>query len=235
MNNKQLMIEADSLVAKTSIGSIGISKSISLKLFAGEIGVFFDSNEFIGISQLILEEGEIVSGYLRLPKFCLDQKNSYPEQFSWKQSIGYGFRKRGLIGNLTLLENVDLPARYHNYYKIDTPDGSLASKAMEEIGVPKKFWHLRPYLVPDRIWKMALLARSVVLNPQILLLDAPTQLFTSTDLPNLLRWINVQKMKGMAILINLLNFDFALDLADWVYDAKNGQQRFGFVTKKEIS
>ena len=101
----------------------------------------------------------------------------------------------GLLSNMTALENVDLPARYHGYYQKGSDEKYLAVSVLREVGVEEKYWNRRPSDIPDKILKEILLARSVILDPQILLLDDPSEYYSWVELPELFKWIKKQNKK----------------------------------------
>lgn len=97
---------------------------------------------------------------------------SFEEFLPWRLNIGYGFDFGGLINNRTLKENCLLPLLYH---KICTE--SEANERVESLFSKldaTKFLNQRPALVPGGIRKLTCLMRSVITEPDLLLLDDPT-------------------------------------------------------------
>lgn len=121
---------------------------------------------------------QILAG-LQVPqggKYLLNGENvvdmSFEEFLPYRLSIGYSFDYGGLINNRTLLDNLTLPLLYH---KICSPE-----EAKERVGELVKIFelekhiHERPAHVPGRVRKLTILARSLVMKPELLLLDDPS-------------------------------------------------------------
>lgn len=97
---------------------------------------------------------------------------SFEEFLPYRLNIGYGFDLGGLIHNRTLEENLTLPLLYHEML---TPDeaSQRALMYMEELGI-SKYQKQRPSAVPGGVRKMICLIRSLIMHPQVLLLDDPS-------------------------------------------------------------
>lgn len=97
---------------------------------------------------------------------------SFEEFLPYRMQIGYGFDFGGLINNRTLLENVTLPLLYH---KVVSPDeaNERALYYFEKMNMTKHK-DSRPAVVPGGIRKLTCLLRTLVTQPQILLLDDPS-------------------------------------------------------------
>jgi len=130
--------------------------------------------------------------------------------------IGFAFRDKGLISNLSLIQNVDLPARYHGGYRAEDRGGSLAENALKELGVDAALWPLRPSRISWEVRKKVLFARAIVLSPKLLLLDDPSALMASPSLPGLISWIRAQARRGTAILVGTNDYPIGIAVADWV-------------------
>lgn len=132
------------------------------------------AEEGVGKSSLL----QLLAG-LQVPqsgKYLINGENvvemSFEEFLPYRLQIGYSFDYGGLINNRTLYDNLILPLLYH---KILTPEeAKLRVESMiKDFGV-EKFSHDRPAHVPGRIRKLFCLMRSVVMHPEVLLLDDPS-------------------------------------------------------------
>lgn len=142
----------------------------------------FPMNEIIWVKA---EEGagkssllQILAG-LQIPqsgKFLINGENvvdmSFEDFLPYRLKIGYSFDYGGLINNRTLYDNLMLPLLYH---KVLPPAECKArvDQMMQEFGV-EKFAQERPAHVPGRIRKLVCLMRSLILHPEVLLLDDPS-------------------------------------------------------------
>lgn len=97
---------------------------------------------------------------------------SFEEWASLRLRIGYSFDFGGLLNNRTLFENLLLPLHYHNALSYD--EAILRVEELLEKFDLIKEKDLRPSEVTGSQKKAACVARSLVLHPEVLLLDDPT-------------------------------------------------------------
>ncbi len=97
---------------------------------------------------------------------------SFEEFLPYRLRIGYSFDLGGLLNNKTILENLTLPLLYHKL-ATETEATRKAMNLLERFGVESNA-NLRPSSVPGRTRKAAIVARSLILNPELLVLDDPT-------------------------------------------------------------
>jgi ABC-type transporter Mla maintaining outer membrane lipid asymmetry ATPase subunit MlaF len=209
-----------SVTGRSALGSLGGAHPMSFDLMAGQIGVVFGGKETSSLFRLIMGSGLIESGEIVLFGSIVRDKDDQGDMAFWRQRIGFGFREKGLISNLSIMDNVDLPARYHGYYVKGIPAQSYAEHALAESGVDPRVWDVRPSRISWEVRKRVLLARAIVLRPKILILDDPSALMASTSMPELLRWLFRQKDKGTAILCGTNDYPFGLAVADWVLNPR---------------
>ena len=134
------ILKIKNLTAATPLGPLGATAPVNLTLHSGEVGIFLNDRECRKLFRTIIGQGKLLTGNIDF----LDNNsrnitaNDKDAGFLLK-NVGFGFRDLGLISNRTILENVDLPARYHNYYKKGSSDSHLAKAALTELGVPRKY------------------------------------------------------------------------------------------------
>jgi ABC-type multidrug transport system ATPase subunit len=97
---------------------------------------------------------------------------TFEDFLPYRLRIGYAFDLGGLISNRTLLDNMILPLSYH---KICSPEEALkrVTKIFERFDL-MKFKDVRPSHVSGSIRRITCLVRSLVMDPEVLLLDDPT-------------------------------------------------------------
>lgn len=97
---------------------------------------------------------------------------TFEDFLKYRLAIGYTFDYGGLINNMTIQDNLLLPLVYH-----DLIPREEAKKRVESY-IKKfdleKFRSERPAHVPGRVRKLACLLRSLVIQPQMLLMDDPS-------------------------------------------------------------
>lgn len=131
-------------------------------------------------------------------RYWINDKSFYEEPFfaltALQQKIGYGFDEGGLLSNLTLEGNLLLPLRYHG---LMSPKESLerVHHYLKEFGL-EEGKDLRPALASSGMKRSCLLARALILEPELLLLDDPTRGLSPelvAKLKKLLHWHREQR------------------------------------------
>lgn len=97
---------------------------------------------------------------------------SFEEFLSLRLQIGYSFDLGGLINNTSLAENIILPLLYHKICTVD--EARARTQQMLKIFGLEEVADRRPSLVTGSARKSTCLARALIMNPQMLLLDDPT-------------------------------------------------------------
>lgn len=179
------------------------STTYSFKIKINEVGIVFNANDVATIIINMIKEISPMTGEIILNDLLLNKKRLLHKK------IGYAFRERGHISNLSIYENVNLPVKYSNESK------ELTEKALNDAMIPSSLWNKRPHTVDWTIRKKMLLARSVVLNPILLFLDNPSALFKTKELIFFKKWLNIQKKKEMAIIIGTDEVHSGLVWGDW--------------------
>jgi ABC-type transport system involved in resistance to organic solvents, ATPase component len=97
---------------------------------------------------------------------------SFEEFLPYRLQMGYSFDYGGLINNRSLTDNLLLPLLYHKVM----PEKECRDHVKELVSLFdfEKFAHERPAHVPGRLRKLTCLLRSLVMRPQVLLLDDPS-------------------------------------------------------------
>ncbi len=202
---KERLLKVNNISGDLGHISLGIRQPFNFELYSGEIGICFQASSSSSLGRLLFGQGQITNGsieYHQNIQYSLENNN-------WKKNIGFGFREKGLISNLTLFNNLCLPVNYYDQNQ------SLVEKALKEASVPTEIWDKRPHEVSSSHRKMTLLARSVVLNPKFIFLDDPGANLSPTAQKELFFWLQIQKEKGMGILIATDEIYRASTWGDW--------------------
>ena len=223
----ELLLQFKDVTGATEKGLLDSSFPISFTLNAGEIGVCRSGQKASALLRLAALRGILLSGSIEIMGTVID---------SWEDPAAYlslGFTKNvrsyigfchghgGIIAGMSILRNVMLPANYHSGINSFMPFDEMARARLREIGVPEEFWDLMPADVLPEIQKRSLLARSVIHDPEILILEEPTESIPWSRTGDIIAWIRKQKDKGMGILIATNNDPFAGLIADWMVDLDN--------------
>lgn len=97
---------------------------------------------------------------------------SFEDLLPLRLNIGYSFDFGGLIHNRTILENLLLPIQYHKFLS-DYEAKKRVNDAMNRFHIAE-FANERPAHVPGRVRKIVTIIRSMILHPELLLLDDPS-------------------------------------------------------------
>ena len=97
---------------------------------------------------------------------------TFEEFLPYRLAIGYGFDTGGLIHNRTVFENLALPLNYHHVMGGKQVKERVLGY-LEQFGI-MKYKDMRPSIIPGWARKIACLIRSIILHPQMLLLDDPS-------------------------------------------------------------
>ncbi|MCP4443807.1 MAG: ATP-binding cassette domain-containing protein [Myxococcales bacterium] len=133
------------------IGTSGVGKSVTIK-------------HLIGL--LRIDEGEIHFDGKRIDN--LSEKHFYPI----RKRIGMVFQHATLFDSMSLRENVALPLRKHQGMRPNQALGK-ADELLERVHM-QDFIHSAPAALSDGMRKRAAIARTLAMEPQIVLFDEPT-------------------------------------------------------------
>ncbi len=169
--------------------------------------LWLKADEGSGKSSLL----QILAG-LQIPqsgKYLINEENvaemSFEEFLPYRMKIGYSFDYGGLINNRTLYDNLMLPLVYHNIASQEE-----AARRCDEIfkvfGV-EKFKNERPAHVPGRIRKLVCLMRTLVIEPDILLLDDPSVGLGQDNIYTLVDYIHGLRKSGKMQHIFISSYD----------------------------
>lgn len=129
-----------------------------------------------------------------------------------RSRMGYVPAERGLLANLTLLDNLLLPARYHERLNALEEERLLA--LFERLGLAPHLAQL-PAELSAGIQRRALLARALALSPKLLLCN-PLQL-RSGDPPSEAAAAEIRRAtaeRGTAVILSVTSESELLGLAD---------------------
>ena len=203
----QILFDVDLQVRKGEVvalmGRNGAGKSTTLKALIGMVEKRRGSVRFMGH----------------------DLSRSEPHVAA-RRGLGFVPEDRRVFTDLTVLENLDVgrqpPRRW--------PDGSAAPQ-----WTPERLFQLFPNLgeMPDRPGgrmsggeqQMLTVARSLMGNPYLLLLDEPSEGVAPLIVEQMAQMILALKQQGVSILLSEQNMHFAALVSDRAYVLEKGQIR----------
>ncbi len=212
---QDVIVDVRSPAGTCHIGTLTAETNFNFQVRPGQIVGFLEARNSTFLFRLILGLGTLSTGTIDFPSLDHLRKNE-----NFYINFGLAQREKGLLSNLNILENVELPARYHNIKVGELGPDELTHKALREAIIPENFWNLRPDHIPWEIKKRTILARAVVCLPKIVLLEDPTNMFRWEKLPELFHWIKLQQTEKRATLLCTENIPFALSICDSVWNAE---------------
>lgn len=139
---------------------------------------------------------------------------------TYTAKVGMVFQNFNLFDNMTVLENCMIGIL--NLFKTDREQAcKLALKALEKVGM-KPYINMRPNLLSEGQKRRIAIARALVMEPEVLLLDDPTGELDSSMVGQVLEVINNLANEGMTMIIVTNEVDFARDISSHVVFMENG-------------
>ena len=236
-NSKEIVIQIDNL--QKHFGSLEVLKDISLKLYKGENLVVLGKSG-TGKSVLI----KCIVRLLDADAGTIDidgvEINSLKEKELnvAREKIGFLFQSGALYDSMTVRENLAFPLKR---IKKDLSSEQINAKiveALENVSLPNVIDKM-PSELSGGMRKRVSLARTIIVDPSIMLYDEPTTGLHFEDIRVLMDVINKLVDKGNTILIIEHNMD-VIKLADYIIDigpegGKGGGQVIAVGTPEEVA
>lgn len=112
----------------------------------------------------------------------------------YRLKIGYSFEEGGLIGNKSVRQNLLLPIEYHSLMTQREADARV-DELLTRFGLVA-VQHFPPHALSSTHYRLAVVARALVLRPRLLLLDHPTTGLSNADRLKLVDILQHEKESG---------------------------------------
>ena len=195
MNNENTILEVKNL--HKSFGGNKIHDGISLSLNKGEsLGLLGPSGTgksvllraLIGLEYI--DSGEIFFKNQRID--TLKEKDYYPI----RTKISYAFQNGALFDSMNVFENLAYPLYAHTKLT-EAEIKTKVFEALKVVGLETKM-NLMPSDLSGGMQKRVGLARSIILNPDIILYDEPTAGLDPLNVDNVVQIMNQLKKTGLS-------------------------------------
>ena len=136
--------------------------------------------------------------------------------------LGIGFvpEDRRIFADLTVWENLDVAERRTR------PGGFTTERVFDLFPALRQLRERPGGFLSGGEQQMLTIARTLMGNPELLLLDEPSEGLAPLVVDHLQEQIGRLKADGLTILLAEQNVDFSLDLADRVYVLEKGRIRY---------
>ena len=138
-----------------------------------------------------------------------------------RAGIGFVPEDRRIFADLTVWENLDVASRGPRSHA-----GSPEPEAGHPRSVPASRPPLQWSILSGGEQQMLTIARTLMGNPELLLLDEPSEGLAPLVVDHLREQVARLKREGLTILLAEQNVGFSLELADRVYVLEKGAIRF---------
>lgn len=220
---------------RKSFGAKKIHQGVSFSLYKGEtIGLL--GNSGTGKSVLlrsIIGLEEIDSGEIYYREVRIDQLEE-EDLFQVRTKVSYSFQSGALFDSICVFENVAYPLIEHT----DLKEKELEDRVMEILKTVNmaEARELMPSDLSGGMQKRVGLARSMALNPEVLLYDEPTAGLDPVNVELVLDIMNKFKQKGFSGIFVTHDIPAAKKICDRLLILKDGVVYFsGTVEEFETS
>jgi phospholipid/cholesterol/gamma-HCH transport system ATP-binding protein len=183
------------------IGKSGSGKSVLIKCLVGLIDIDSGTLNVLGKSIPDLSQSEL--DHLRT-------------------EVGFLFQGSALYDSMTVGENLHFPLRRHRNRMKGQNEKKLIHEALRNVGLEKAI-DVMPVDLSGGMKRRVALARTLILQPQIILYDEPTSgldPITSNEIINLI--LSIQRKFDTASIIITHDMDFARVISDRVIIIQEG-------------
>jgi len=201
-----------------SINNQTILNDVSCSLLPGRITCFIGKSG-AGKTTLLkalvdlvyITEGEIVINNTQLNSLSYSKRS---------EEIGYVFQDFNLFSNLTVLQNCMDPLRVHGLNVNDAKKRALDT--LEQLGM-KDYCDKYPSELSGGQQQRVAIARSLCLNPRVLLLDEPTASLDPINTAQLVTILQALRANKLIIGISSQDMNFVKKIFDRVYYIEQGK------------
>ncbi len=209
---------------KKSFGAQSVLKSISLKLFKGENLVILGksgSGKSVLIKCLV---GLIDYDDGKLEVFGRNVTSlKRKEMAAMREKIGFLFQSGALYDSMTVKENLEFPLQRIKRELTKAEIKEKIATVLEDVGLPETL-NKMPSELSGGMRKRISLARTIILDPEIMLYDEPTtglDPVTSDEISELINKVKIRYKTSSIIITHDINC--AIKTADRMIMLKDGE------------
>ena len=213
MSDAARMLELDNVHAY--YGDSHVLHGVSLSIGRGEIVSLLGRNGAGKTTTVLAIMGYLPPNPGRIVHAGTDLKGMPPHRIA-RRGFGFVPQERGIFPSLTVEENLTVAARRNNGRWSLTDVYALFPRLAERVSN-------LGFQLSGGEQQMLSIARALMLNPQIILLDEPSEGIAPIIVEEIVGVLRSIRGEGVAVLLVEQNLRVALDLADRHYVMSKGQ------------
>jgi branched-chain amino acid transport system ATP-binding protein len=205
----------------TSYGLSRVLFDVSLEVERGEVVALLGRNG-VGKTTVMRTIMGLTPPQSGVVRWKGEEIQGMPPHKIARRGIGFVPEDRRIFPDLTVWENLDVGRR-------PGPDGQVRwteERIYELFPVLKRFGRRRGGHLSGGEQQMLTIARSLMGNPNLLLLDEPSEGLAPLVVETVRAQITALRKEGLTIVLAEQNLDFVLSLSDRVYILEKGEIRF---------
>jgi branched-chain amino acid transport system ATP-binding protein len=198
----------------TFYGKSHILHGVSMEVGEGEIVTLLGRNGAGKTTTLRSVNGLTPAREGRIDIFGNDT-TQWPAYRIARLGVGYVPEGRRIFPNLTVLENLAVPVTRPGYWTVER-----VFELFPNLEARRDSWGRQ---LSGGEQEMLAIARALLVNPKLLLLDEPSQGLAPLLVREVFRVVSSMRAQGISILLVEQNARFGLDVADRVYVLSEGR------------
>jgi branched-chain amino acid transport system ATP-binding protein len=203
----------------TAYGQSQVLFGVSLRVAAGECVALLGRNGVGKSTTMRSIMGLTPPARGRVLWKARDIRGRAPYQVA-RQGLGFVPEDRRIFSELSVWENLDVAARRGR------PGGWTVERVYDLFPKLQELRDRQGGFLSGGEQQMLTIARTLMGNPELLLLDEPSEGLAPLVVEHLREQIARLKREGLTILLAEQNVEFSLDLADRVYVLEKGHVRY---------
>jgi branched-chain amino acid transport system ATP-binding protein len=214
-----MLLEVDNIY--TSYGLSRVLFGISLYIDEGEVIALLGRNG-VGKTTTLRSIMGLTPPHTGSVKWRGKEISGLPSYQIARLGIGLVPEDRRIFSDLTVWENLDVAKKATG----PTEQGWTVDRVFELFPDLAKLSGRRGGHLSGGEQQMLTIARTLMGNPKLCLLDEPSEGLAPIVVQRLAKQINKLKTEGLTILLSEQNSEFALDLSDRAYILEKGEIRY---------
>jgi branched-chain amino acid transport system ATP-binding protein len=214
-----MLLEVDNIY--TSYGLSRVLFGISLNIDEGEVIALLGRNG-VGKTTTLRSIMGLTPPHSGSVKWRGGEISGLPSYQIARLGIGFVPEDRRIFSDLTVWENLDIAIKATD----PTEQGWTVDRVFELFPDLAKLSGRRGGNLSGGEQQMLTIARTLMGNPNLCLLDEPSEGLAPIVVQRLAKQINKLKTEGLTILLSEQNSEFALDLSDRAYILEKGEIRY---------